>query len=262
MTPKQQREQFIRGLSPMNQYNLRMMAKFHDTQDNITEALAEAEKFTLSQQSASSSFPIFPAANPYVETNKSGMTKTEIESLIKNTIASSEPQQPQQVASSQFQPHPAGPYKNLRDENIGRFISWITGETPEFTPVPNPELPPKPKKKVEIDSDEELAGLTKRQLSLHVAKAVKKAVKTQQRCSNCNRTGHNSRKCTRKKKKKNKSKKAKVNLATIDAGSDSDSDSNTSNDSSDDSSDSDTGSSVSSDSEGDITVNIAKSKKK
>src|SRR3954463_6464535 len=96
MTPEQQREQFIRGLNHMNQYNIRMMAKFHDTQDNITKALAEAEKFTLSQQSASSSFPIFPAANPYAETNKSGMSKTEIENLIKTTVASSGPQQLQQ----------------------------------------------------------------------------------------------------------------------------------------------------------------------
>jgi hypothetical protein len=91
MTPKQQRKQFIRGLNPMNQYNIRMMAKFYDTQDNITKALAEAEKYTLSQKSVPSSFPIFLTANPYADTNKSGggMTKNEIEDLIKTTIASS-----------------------------------------------------------------------------------------------------------------------------------------------------------------------------
>src|SRR3954447_5995220 len=95
ISPEQQREQFIRGLNPMNQYNIRMMAKFNDTQDNITEALAEAEKFTLSQKSAPSSFPIFSSANPYVDTNRSGggMTKNEIEDLIKITMASSQPQQ-------------------------------------------------------------------------------------------------------------------------------------------------------------------------
>jgi len=86
----------------MNQYNLQMMAKFHDTYDNIVEALVKAEKFILSQKNASSSFPIFPAANPYVDNNRSGMSRNEIESLVKNTIASSEPQQPQQVSSSQF----------------------------------------------------------------------------------------------------------------------------------------------------------------
>ncbi|CAB4468810.1 unnamed protein product [Rhizophagus irregularis] len=91
MTPEQQREQFIRSLNPMNQYNIRMMAKFYDTQDNITKALAEAKKFTLSQKSAPSSLPIFPTANPYADTNRSGggMTKNEIEDLIKTTMASS-----------------------------------------------------------------------------------------------------------------------------------------------------------------------------
>jgi hypothetical protein len=39
MTPEQQREQFICGLNETNQYNLRMTAKFNDTQDNIAEAL-------------------------------------------------------------------------------------------------------------------------------------------------------------------------------------------------------------------------------
>src|SRR4051795_4467920 len=98
-------------------------------------------------------------------------------------------------SSSQFRPASAGTYNNIRDENIGRFLSWITGETPEFIPVPNPELPPKPKKRVEVDSDEELARLTKRQLSLHVAKSVKKAIKVQRKCSVCNKSRHNSRNC-------------------------------------------------------------------
>ena len=192
------------------------------------------------------------------------MTKNEIESLVKNTMASSEPQrpqQPQQLTSSQFQPQPAGTYKNLRDENIGRFLSWITGETPEFIPVPNPTLPPKPKKKVDVDSDDELAELTKKQLNLHVAKAIKKAVKSQHKCSICSKTGHNSRKCSRKKKKKNKkTKKSKVNLATLDLASGSNSDSS-SDTSSSDSSDSDSSSSDSSDSEGELNVNMGKIKK-
>ena len=67
-----------------------MMAKFNDIQDNIIEALAEAEKFTLSQASAPSSFPIFSVANSYESANKSGMTKTEIENLVKSTLSSSQ----------------------------------------------------------------------------------------------------------------------------------------------------------------------------
>src|SRR5436189_3181938 len=93
MTPEQQREQFIRGLNPMNQYNIRMMAKFYDTQDNITKALAEAEKYTLSQMNAPSSGPIFPTANTYTATNKSRKTKTEIEDMLKTTMTTTQPQQ-------------------------------------------------------------------------------------------------------------------------------------------------------------------------
>ena len=100
MTPEQQREQFIHGLNPMNQYNIRMMAKFYDTQDNITKDLAEAEKFTLFQKSAPSSLPIFLTANPYGDTNRSGMTKNEIEDLINTTMTFSQPQQNTDLQSS------------------------------------------------------------------------------------------------------------------------------------------------------------------
>ncbi|CAB4403252.1 unnamed protein product [Rhizophagus irregularis] len=48
--------------------------------DNITKALAEAEKFTLSQKSAPSSLPIFPTANPYADTNRSGGGMTKMKS--------------------------------------------------------------------------------------------------------------------------------------------------------------------------------------
>ncbi|CAG8830127.1 16545_t:CDS:2, partial [Racocetra persica] len=37
----------------IKKYNIRMIAKFNDTQDNITEALAETEKFILSQKNNS-----------------------------------------------------------------------------------------------------------------------------------------------------------------------------------------------------------------
>ncbi|RIB22435.1 hypothetical protein C2G38_2174003 [Gigaspora rosea] len=42
---------------------------------------AEEEKFTLSQRNAPSSLPAFPAANPYIDTNKSEITKTEISTI-------------------------------------------------------------------------------------------------------------------------------------------------------------------------------------
>ncbi|CAG8648680.1 5848_t:CDS:2, partial [Ambispora gerdemannii] len=51
------REQYIRELNPMNQYNVRIMTKYHDTRDNITKALVEAEKFSLLQ----GNFPFPPS---------------------------------------------------------------------------------------------------------------------------------------------------------------------------------------------------------
>ncbi|CAH1765324.1 1120_t:CDS:2, partial [Entrophospora sp. SA101] len=103
MSPQQQREQFIRGLSPMNQYNLRMMAKFHDSQDNITTALAEAEKYTLAQESTPSSFPVFPTPNSR-EKNKHlsnmAMTRNEVENLINSRMTPVNPSKSQEVQTN------------------------------------------------------------------------------------------------------------------------------------------------------------------
>ncbi|RIB03755.1 hypothetical protein C2G38_2286597 [Gigaspora rosea] len=269
MTPEQQREQFIRGLNPMNQYNIRMMAKFEDTQKNITRALAEAEKFTLSQRNAPSSLSAFPAANPYIDTNKSEMTKTEIVDLIKTAIASSESQTAQQNADLQstiksFQETMSQATKTLdnskksskkraEDTAINRFLSDLLKKNPGKHSADEYDHDP-----IEDISDS-LAGLT---LNSVIKTAIRRAVKKSSghKCSTCGRSGHNSRNCPRKKKKRSKkSKKGKVNIATVDSNSNSGTSSDTS---SSDSSDSDTSSEDSSDSGGDITVNIAKSKKK
>ncbi|UZO16113.1 uncharacterized protein OCT59_007506 [Rhizophagus irregularis] len=105
------------------------------------------------------------------------------------------------------------------------------------------------------DITDSMAGMTLNSATINAIKsAVKSVIK---KCSKCGRFGHTSRKCSVKKKKKSKkSKKGKVNLAIEP---DSDSSSNTS---SNDSSDSNSSSDDSSDSGGDITVNIAKTKKK
>jgi hypothetical protein len=267
MTPEQQREQFIRGLNPMNQYNIQMMAKFYDIQDNITKALAEAEKYTLSQKSAPSSLPIFPAANSYVDINRSGdgMTKNEIEDLIKTTMASSQPQQNTDLQSSikSLQETMSRASKTLdnskklankREENliIRRFLSELLREKGNVAPGDDYAYDPVD------DITNSMAGMTLNSATINAIKsAVKSAVK---KCTKCGRFGHTSRKCSVKKKKKSKkSKKAKVNLA-IDP--DSDSDSSSDDTSSSDSSDSGTSSSNSSDSDGDLNVHIAKSKKK
>ncbi|EXX65898.1 hypothetical protein GLOIN_2v1789077 [Rhizophagus irregularis DAOM 181602=DAOM 197198] len=267
MTPEQQREQFIRGLNTMNQYNIRMMAKFYDTQDNITKALAEAEKYTLSQKSEPSSFPIFPSANPYIDTNRSGggMTKNEIEDLIKTTMASSQPQTAQQNTDLQssiksLQETMSRVTKTLdnskklankRGEDIiRRFLSELLRTKSNKQPEDDYNYDPVD------DITDSMAGMTLNSTTINaINSTVKSAVK--KKCTKCSRFGYTSRKCPQKKKKKSKkSKKGKVNLAI-----EPDSDSSSSNTSSSDSSDSDSSSDDSSNSGGDITVNITKAKR-
>ncbi|CAB4424648.1 unnamed protein product [Rhizophagus irregularis] len=245
MTPEQQREQFIRGLNPMNQYNIRMMAKFYDTQDNITKALAEAEKFTLSQKSAPSSLPIFLTANPYADTNRSGggMTKNEIEDLIKTTMAFSQPQTAHQNTDLQssiksLQETMSRATKTLdnskksankRGEDIiRRFLSELLRTKSNKQPEDDYNYDPVD------DITDSMAGMTLNSATINaINSAVKSAVK--KKCTKCGRFGHTSQP---------------------------DSDSSSNDTSSSDSSDSDTSSSDSSDSDGDLNVHIAKSKKK
>ncbi|CAG8463896.1 2910_t:CDS:2 [Acaulospora morrowiae] len=53
MTPEQIREQWLRELSPMNQYTLRSSGMFFQTMDNQLRNLAELEAYTFSQNNAS-----------------------------------------------------------------------------------------------------------------------------------------------------------------------------------------------------------------
>jgi len=120
----------------------------------LTE-LEEIERYKTEQLSG---------AYLYSGTNKSyrkdnnpsglGMTKTEIENLIKSMIPSIQemktqhfvPSQPisSQPSQSYYRPQPPGTSQIIQDTNMSRFIQWLTGETPEFVPVPKPDLPPKP----------------------------------------------------------------------------------------------------------------------
>ncbi|CAH1768923.1 13497_t:CDS:1, partial [Entrophospora sp. SA101] len=252
MSPQQQREQFIRGLSPMNQYNLRMMAKFHDSQDNITTALAEAEKYTLAQVTTPSSFPVFPTPNPHeknkhssdmtpvnpsksqeIQANDNSVSRDDFKKLydivlgLKETMAG---------AKRTLSKKP-GPGKRKADDlAVDRFLeslpvdTSLPGEGYDYDPVEELRL-----QFEELDINQ--AKIAKAMKLIHAV--VKKSSK--HRCSNCNRTGHNSRKCTRKKRSKSRSKKrGSVNKVAVDSGSDTNSSDNDSsgNDSSDNNSDS------------------------
>ncbi|GBB91218.1 hypothetical protein RclHR1_01840015 [Rhizophagus clarus] len=201
MIPKQQKEQFIRGLNPMNQYNIRMMAKFYDTQDNITKALAEAEKYTLFQMNAPSSIPVFLAANPYVDTNRSGggMTKNEIEDLIKTTMASSQPQQNTDLQSSikSLQETMSRVTKTLdngkkstnkrgEDLVIRRFLSELLRTKSNKQPEDDYNYDPVD------DITDSMAGMTLNSVTIDaINSAVRSAVK---KCTKCGRFGHTSHK--------------------------------------------------------------------
>src|SRR6185312_4664819 len=151
---QQIRLQFIRGISPDNQLEIRRIGINRPVSELLTE-LEEIERYKTEQLSG---------AYLYLDTDKSyrkdnnpsglGITKTEIENMIKSMIPSIQemktqhfvPSQPisSQPSQSYYRPQPPGTSQIIQDTNMSRFIQWLTGETPEFVPVPKPDLPPKP----------------------------------------------------------------------------------------------------------------------
>ena len=130
-------------------------------------------------------------------------------------------------------------------------------------------MPFLPNKKNNIPNNDDMDEITKGMSELSINKAIAKGIEagvnaviksSKHRCSNCNRTGHNSRKCTRKKRSKSRSKKrGSVNKVAVDSGSDTNS---SDNDSSDNNSDSgDSSSEVESDHSFDVHFSKAKKNK-
>ncbi|CAJ0850354.1 17450_t:CDS:2 [Entrophospora sp. SA101] len=230
MSPQQQREQFIRGLSPMNQYNLRMMAKFHDSQDNITTALAEAEKYTLAQESTPSSFPVFPTPNSR-EKNKHlsnmAMTRNEVENLINSRMTPVNPSKSQEVQTNDNSVS-RDDFKKLYDIVLG-LKETMAGAKRTLSKKPGPgkqkadeiamnkfldeaiDNTSLPGEDYDYDPIEDLR-LQFEQLGINQAKmariihAVLKS--SQYKCSKCGKAGHNSRNCSKKKSKSRRSNKS------------------------------------------------------
>ncbi|RIB28848.1 hypothetical protein C2G38_2156803 [Gigaspora rosea] len=238
------REQYIQELNPMNQYNVRMMAKYYDTRDNITKALVEAEKFLLLQ----GNFPFSPSGGqvptPYEKSSNTGLSETEVRNLIKSMIPStqftaSKPQENQITLSQnnfkkiiaglkgtiakgqQTLKKPPGPGKQkANDLAVNHFLDSLTDDTGL------------PEEDYDHDPIENLR-LQLEQLDINQAKIARVILavlkSSQYKCSKCNKTGHNSRNCSKNKKKsksrrsnKNRSKKkGKINLATVDLDSES-----------------------------------------
>ncbi|CAJ0756030.1 15975_t:CDS:2 [Entrophospora sp. SA101] len=220
---RQIRLQFIRGLSPANQIEVRRLG-LEKSVDNLLPNLEEIERYTAEQLSGAYLHPI----SDLTSTKKSvtnyygnkdnvsvnpGMSKSEIENLIKSMISSSEPQETQVSKKTS----PTIPPKNMeeikaalllkelynmgfRDEPIVDFIESYNKRGEYF----------KRKQAQNDDSDDELANrMSKLSINKAMSKGYAQGVKTgirasnksSHRCSNCNRTGHNSRNCPRKKKK-------------------------------------------------------------
>ncbi|CAG8635416.1 1572_t:CDS:2 [Paraglomus brasilianum] len=194
-------------------------------------------------------------------TSNTGITETEVRNLVKSMMLS-EQSQPisTQLAPQQIQP--PQPSQLSQPSQPSQLSKPYYGPQPSGT-YQTPDLPPKPQiKKAEVDSDEELSNhMSKLSINKAISRQVKKEIKrlSQHRCSNCGRTGHNSRNCKYKKRRsKNRSKKTgSVNKVTVDSSSEPGSDTDSSdNDSSDNNSDSEE---TSSESEADI--NKSKSRK-
>ena len=128
---QQIRLQFIRGISPDNQLEIRRIGINRPVSELLTE-LEEIERYKTEQLSG---------AYLYSGTDKSyrkdynpsglGMTKTEIENLIKSMIPSIQESKTQHFVLSQpissqlsqsYRPQPLGTSQIIQDTNIGRFI--------------------------------------------------------------------------------------------------------------------------------------------
>ncbi|GET66957.1 hypothetical protein GLOIN_2v1886689 [Rhizophagus irregularis DAOM 181602=DAOM 197198] len=187
-----------------------------------------------------------PNLSPVSSSGQENITKADLQEAIAKSF-----QETMSRATKTLDNSKKSANKRGKDLIIRRFLSELLRGKGSVAPSDDYNYDPVD------DITDSMAGMTLNSATINAIKsAVKSAIK---KCSKCGRFGHTSRKCSVKKKKKSKkSKKGKVNLA-IEPDSDSDSSSNTS---SNDSSDSDSSSDDSSDSGGDITVNIAKTKKK
>jgi hypothetical protein len=284
ISDREKRIQFIRGLSPENKLEMKRLGLNRPLNDELIETLEEIET-ERNNLLLGEDIYIQPAikAKPKAPSHQS-ITTEDVDRIINSRIQALQQSAPNhspasssgqenitkadlQAIAKSFQETMSQATKTLgnskksankrgEDLIIRRFLSDLMREKGNVAPGDDYNYDPVD------DITDSMAGLTLNSATVNAIKsAVKRAVKKSSghKCSKCGKSGHNSRKCPRKKKKKSKSK-GKVNLATED--SDSDSDSGSSNTSSSDSSDSDTSSSDSSDSDSDLNVHITKSKKK
>nr|CAG8472691.1 14231_t:CDS:2 [Entrophospora candida] len=260
---QQIRLQFLRGLSPTNQIEVRRLG-LEKSVDELLPKLEEIERYTAEQLSGAYLRPISDPTPTKKNRNKDNvsdnacMTETDIRNL------------------KLLRPSQMEPGKIYRDPDLRlNDQEWLTGydvlECLNVSTKPNnisflQALKEVIKEELFDKISPYLSNLIKNEGNdsknadeeLSNRMSIRASNKSSHRCSNCNRTGHNSRNCPRKKRKsKSKSKKkADVNLTNIESSSDtseSESDSGTNNSS-------DSESDFSSEIEG-MNVNITRQKK-
>ncbi|UZO05496.1 uncharacterized protein OCT59_025844 [Rhizophagus irregularis] len=262
ISDRKKRIQFIRGLTPENKLEMKRLGLNRPLNDKL---IVEHAQGRLKQKGIICFWNIttedidrivnsriqalqqsVPNLSPVSSSGQENITKADLQEAIAKSF-----QETMSRATKTLDNSKKSANKRGEDLIIRRFLSELLRGKGSVAPSDDYNYDPVD------DITDSMAGMTLNSATINAIKsAVKSAIK---KCSKCGRFGHTSRKCSVKKKKKSKkSKKGKVNL-TIEPDSDSDSSSNTS---SNDSSDSDSSSDDSSDSGGDITVNIAKTKKK
>lgn len=235
MTDEQKREQFIRGLNPMNQYNLRMMAKFHETQENITKALAEAEKFMKQGGSSSYSQPPYSSSGSEitygqpVEPYRKYYTENEINRIVDERISSkqSKPNTRSNVKAWQnYENIPTDDIENIVNARIEKFKQEAGGfiknrnyneallqlellaedfgypdEAPRDVPTLIDYLKSEIKKLGHENFFSRSASFARPQRRVYkTKKSSKKTKKSVRHCSKCGKAGHTKTNCTKKKK--------------------------------------------------------------
>ncbi|CAJ0745870.1 434_t:CDS:2, partial [Entrophospora sp. SA101] len=267
------RQQFFQGLSPDNKLEVRRIGLEHP----ISVLLPKLEE--IERQKAEMMLGKYnPESHPVISHSQSkantkdnyssnmGMSRDETESFVKSIIASSQSQPVSTQSTSQrregqlLRPSQMEPGKIYRDPLLRlNDQEWlrIDDATDRLSALAGPSY-----LQTFMDTISK-GGMSELSINKAIAKGIEAGVNaviksSKHRCSNCNRTGHNSRKCTRKKRSKSRSKKrGSVNKVAVDSGSDTNS---SNNDSSDNNSDSgDSSSEVESDHSFD--VHVSKSKK-
>ncbi|CAB4382095.1 unnamed protein product [Rhizophagus irregularis] len=213
ITDDQKRQQFIRGLNPMNQYNLRLMAKFDDTLDNIIKALSEAEKY-LNKKDSYSQPPQLNYGQP------KHFTANEIDRIVEERVSSRQ-RKPvteddiNRIVEDRISARQKKPVPNSRDAFSALEVIAERLGYPDDSPRDVESINRFIEKQIEKLGHETfytrvLRKKPRRRTYATKKTSTKKTGKTKRHCSNCGRTGHTKATCSSKKRSSRKANLAQT----------------------------------------------------